>query len=112
LSKIHKCYRVLLEKTVTDIYIDAFAKGMYFSYENIITQSVQLSILSPYQTEVILTEGKYHQIKRMFGRFRNKVIGLHRTSIGGLELDGKLSSGQSRHLTENELKKIKPHLSD
>ena len=112
LSKIPKCYRVLLEKPVTAKYIDAFAKGMYFSYENIITQSVQLSILSPYQTEVILTEGKYHQIKRMFGRFRNKVIGLHRTSIGGLELDSKLSSGQSRHLTENELKKIKPHLSD
>jgi 16S rRNA pseudouridine516 synthase len=102
----------LLESPITHEYIDAFAKGMFFSYEDITTQPAQLRILSSHRAEVILTEGRYHQIKRMFGRFRNKVIALHRLSIGGLQLDNKLLSGQSRRLTEGELKIVKPKISD
>ncbi len=112
LSKVPKCYEVLLEKPVTHEYIDAFAQGMFFSYEDITTQPAELRILSSHRAEVILTEGRYHQIKRMFGRFRNKVIALHRRSIGGLQLDGQLPLGQSRRLTEGELKIVKPKISD
>ena len=101
--KVSKCYQVTLENPVTDEYITAFAQGMYFSYENITTKPAVLRIISPFETEVILIEGRYHQIKRMFGRFRNPVVALHRGSIGQLNLDKSLSSGESRVLSAAEV---------
>ncbi|MEI6894965.1 MAG: pseudouridine synthase [Colwellia sp.] len=101
--KVKKHYRVTLAKPLTADYISAFAKGMYFTYEKITTQPVQLRILSDFQSEVILTEGRYHQIKRMFGRFHNKVVILHRYAIGQLKLDKRLLIGESRHLTPLEV---------
>jgi 16S rRNA pseudouridine516 synthase len=71
---------------------------MYFAYEDITTKPVKLNILSKYNAEVFLTEGRYHQIKRMFGRFDNPVIALHRTSIGPYFLDEKLPVGASKYI--------------
>ncbi|KGJ91162.1 16S rRNA pseudouridine(516) synthase [Colwellia psychrerythraea] len=101
--KVAKCYQVTLEDPLTAEYISAFANGMYFSYEEITTQPAKLLIISTYQAQVTLTEGRYHQIKRMFGRFRNKVVALHRHSIGQLSLDEGLSLGESRVLTADEV---------
>ncbi|MGL5669457.1 MAG: 16S rRNA pseudouridine(516) synthase, partial [Shewanella sp.] len=56
--------------------------------------------------EVTLREGKYHQIKRMFGRFRNPVVGLHRLSIGEINLDDGLKPGESRMLTAEEVASV------
>ncbi|WP_025819438.1 pseudouridine synthase [Shewanella marina] len=100
--KVSKYYRVTLAKPLTEDYIEAFAKGFYFDYEGITTQPAVLRILSDYVAEVELTEGRYHQIKRMFGRFQNQVMALHRYQIGGLALDASLAVGQSRLLTEQE----------
>ena len=105
-SKIVKCYRVELEKPLAERYIDAFSQGMYFDYEDITTQPAQLTIISSHVGEVCLTEGRYHQIKRMFGRFQNKVLQLHRLSIGNLVLDPKLLPGQSRELHQGEVTSI------
>ena len=69
---------------------------MFFAFENITTKPVVLNIISQYQAEVILTEGRYHQIKRMFGRFNNPVMALHRTSIGSYTLDESLTVGESK----------------
>lgn len=104
--KVAKCYQVKLGKPMTTEYISAFAQGMYFAFEKITTQPAILSIISPFEAEVTLTEGRYHQIKRMFGRFRNPVVALHRYSIGQLSLDESLSSGDSRLLSANEVNKI------
>ena len=93
-NNITKRYQVTLKNKVTNDYVEAFAKGMYFEYEDIITQPATLIVLSDYEAEVILTEGKYHQIKRMFGRFRNQVIRLHRSQIGSIFLDENLHVGQ------------------
>ena len=60
-------------------------------------------ILANNVAEVTLSEGKYHQIKRMFGRFRNPVVGLHRLSIGDIVLDNTLAPGESRALTASEV---------
>lgn len=100
--KVSKYYRVTLAKPLTEDYIEAFAKGFYFDYEGITTQPAVLRIISDYVAEVELTEGRYHQIKRMFGRFQNQVMALHRYQIGGLALDASLAIGQSRLLTEQE----------
>lgn len=103
---VGKCYRVELEKPLTEGYIQAFAEGMYFSYEDITTRPVELRVVSDYVAELRLVEGRYHQIKRMFGRFRNPVLALHRVSIGNLLLDETLAPGQYRALTEAEVRDI------
>jgi 16S rRNA pseudouridine516 synthase len=105
-AKVKKVYQVILENNLTEDYISAFSQGMHFSFENITTQPAQLTIISSKVAEVVLMEGKYHQIKRMFGRFRNPVLALHRSSIGNLSLDENLNSGQSRELTSFEVSSI------
>jgi len=100
-SKVAKHYLVTLQNPLSHEYIEAFAKGMYFAFENITTQPVTLKIISSYQAEVILMEGRYHQIKRMFGRFNNPVIALHRTSIGDYVLNDNLKEGESKILNIN-----------
>ncbi len=97
-SKVAKHYLVTLQNSLNEEYIQTFSKGMYFAFENITTKPVTLKIISKYQAEVILTEGRYHQIKRMFGRFDNPVIALHRTSIGNHILDESLKVGESKLL--------------
>ncbi len=104
--KVAKCYQVTLANPITPDYISAFAQGMYFDFEKITTQPAKLSITSEFEAHVTLTEGRYHQIKRMFGRFRNPVVALHRNSIGQLSLDESLSCGESRVLTSDEVNKI------
>ena len=56
--------------------------------------------------KVIIKEGKYHQIKRMFGCFGAKVVELHRVAMGDLYLPSDLPEGQCRELTETELNKL------
>jgi 16S rRNA pseudouridine516 synthase len=102
-SKVTKKYLVTLANPIDETYIRAFAEGMYFAYEGITTQAAGLEILSSHQARVSLKEGKYHQIKRMFGRFRNPVVGLHREAIGELVLDETLAPGEYRHLTPAEI---------
>jgi 16S rRNA pseudouridine516 synthase len=97
-QKVEKHYLVTLKNPITADYIQAFEKGMYFEYEDITTLPAKLEILSPYQAKVVLTEGKYHQIKRMFGRFRNPVVALHRYAIGDYVLDEALKAGQSKSI--------------
>ncbi|ROS01133.1 16S rRNA pseudouridine516 synthase [Sinobacterium caligoides] len=102
-SKVEKHYRVGLANPLEQGYIDAFAAGMYFEFEQITTQPARLDIIDAHTAEVWLTEGRYHQIKRMFGRFRNPVLSLHRCAIGDITLDQQLQPGQYRALTTSEL---------
>jgi 16S rRNA pseudouridine516 synthase len=109
-KKVAKVYQVTLKNSLikdcfTD-YIEAFERGMYFEYEDIITRSAAITLLSEFTAQVTLIEGRYHQIKRMFGRFRNPVVSLHRISIGSLDLDDALSPGESRLLKAFEIDNI------
>lgn len=105
-KKVTKRYNVTLQNPLSEEYIAAFAQGMYFAFEDLTTKPAKLTILSDYKAQVELIEGRYHQIKRMFGRFRNPVLALHRSSIGNLQLDGQLREGQSRELTQSEINNI------
>lgn len=93
-QKVRKVYQVEVEHPLTADYAIAFAEGMYFEYEKHTTAPAELTILSANSAQVVLTEGKYHQIKRMFGRFRNPVLKLHRIAIGDYCLSNQLSVGQ------------------
>ncbi|MGJ8691678.1 MAG: pseudouridine synthase [Thalassotalea sp.] len=105
-NKVEKRYIVTLANKLTPAYIDAFAAGMYFKKEDVITKPAKLTILSDYVAEVTLVEGRYHQIKRMFGQFDNPVVALHRESIGNLSLGNDLAVGASRELSEFEVSAI------
>lgn len=96
-SKLIKRYRVTTEKTITEEYVEAFRQGMYFDFEGITTRAATLTILDSKIAQVDLTEGRYHQIKRMFGRFDNKVLSIHRFAVGRYELGG-LGSGEYRSI--------------
>lgn len=102
-SNMAKTYRVVLEKPVTEEYVRTFQQGIYFSYEKITTRPAKLNILDDYTVELSLCEGKYHQVKRMFGYFQNTVLELHRLSVGSICLDHQLALGESRSLTELEI---------
>jgi 16S rRNA pseudouridine516 synthase len=108
-NRIGKRYRVTLEQPLGDEYVSAFAEGMWFAHEGITTRPAQLVIVSEHVAEVTLTEGRYHQIKRMFGRFRNRVLALHRFAIGELTLDVALNAGGSRALSREEVLAVNPH---
>ena len=66
------------------------------------TKPATLEFIDETHARLTLTEGKYHQVKRMMGYFGNKVVELHRASIGGITLEG-LEKGESRFLTAEEV---------
>ena len=105
-KKVSKVYEVQLEKPVSDECIRTFAEGIYFPFEDIKTLPAGLERISDTLVRVSLMEGKYHQIKRMFGRFRNPVLALHRLSIGSVQLDSELQPGDSRELTASEVERL------
>ena len=94
-----------MSKPLNESYIEAFQSGIYFAYEDLMTQPAELEIVSPFTARLSLVEGRYHQVKRMFGHFQNKVLALHRVSVGSLTLGG-LELGDSRLLTRRELEKV------
>ena len=55
------------------------------------------------QCLITLSEGKYHQVKRMFAAVGNRVENLHRRAVGGVSLDSSLKAGEYRELTEEEM---------
>ena len=67
------------------------------------TKPAELEILDDYNVNLTISEGRYHQVKRMFAALGNKVVGLHRWKIGNLVLDDDLGEGEFRPLTEEEI---------
>jgi 16S rRNA pseudouridine516 synthase len=105
-QKTSKTYWVETEDEITAEYVQQFLEGIYFRFENLTTLPAELKILSANTATLTIHEGRYHQIKRMFGFFQNKVIGLHRLSVGNIALDEKLSPGEYRHLTPAEIASV------
>ncbi|QHF04742.1 pseudouridine synthase [Pseudomonas asturiensis] len=102
-TKLPKVYYVETEQVIDERYITRFAEGFYFPFENITTQPAVLTVLGPYCARLSIVEGRYHQIKRMFGHFGNKVLVLHRESMGALALDPELEPGSYRALHAAEI---------
>ena len=102
-SELGKVYRAETEQPIDPACVAAFARGLYFAYEDLTTRPAELVILGPNNALLTLHEGRYHQVKRMFGHFQNKVIGLHRESMGPLHLDPCLEPGQYRPLSAAEI---------
>lgn len=100
---VPKTYRVVLDAPVTQAMVEAFAAGVTLADG----QTMQPALLipdeaDPFAATVVLRQGVYHQIKRMFGVLDVGVNGLHRTAIGGLALDESLAPGAWRLITPEE----------
>lgn len=101
---ISKKYEVTIDIPVTEEMRNGFKDGVDLIDGK--CKSSDMVITGQYTAEVILTEGRYHQIKRMFGCYGAKVTKLHRTQMGKLELPKDLASGKTRELTPEELEKL------
>lgn len=104
-SDIKKVYEVVLDAPVPQSAVEQFSKGVALA-DGTKCLPAKLQILSPFVAKVEIREGKYHQIKRMFGTVGLGVNELKRLSIGKLALPTELKEGQCRELTEDELQKI------
>lgn len=102
---VEKTYIALLEKEISDSDIERFKNGIELRDGTLCLES-KLERLSDRYVSVVIHEGKYHQIKRMFAALGNRVIELHRVSIGSLSLDENLKEGECREITNDELKLI------
>lgn len=101
---VKKEYEVTLDIPVTQAMVEGFKDGV-----NLIDgacKSAELIITGEYTANVIITEGRYHQIKRMFGCFGAKVVELNRICIGNLYLPKDLKLGEFKEATKEELEKI------
>ncbi|MGK0250369.1 MAG: 16S rRNA pseudouridine516 synthase [Oleispira sp.] len=111
-KQCHKTYRVGLSYGIHDDAVEAlvarFKQGLQLQGEQKITLPATLEVLAldsenSESKEVLLTitEGKYHQVKRMFAAVGNRVLTLHREKIGEIQLDVK--EGQWRYLMASEV---------
>jgi len=105
-TKQPKTYLVHTEDEIGAHYVDRFREGFYFAFEGLTTLPAQLDILGPHSARLTLFEGRYHQVKRMFGHFQNKVVALHRQSMGSITLDPILLPGEFRALTDEEVASV------
>ena len=99
-TKLPKHYTVTVANPITQAEIDAFARGIYFAFEDLTTAPAQLTITATTSAHIILHEGRYHQIKRMFGHFRNPVLSIHRTQVGAIKLPADLPAGGYRVVSD------------
>ncbi|WDE08302.1 16S rRNA pseudouridine(516) synthase RsuA [Thalassomonas viridans] len=102
-----KRYRVWLDEPLESSVAEAFARGVQLKGESSLTQPAQLQVIDDKEVLLTITEGKYHQVKRMFAAVGNHVVGLHREKIGNITLDEELEPGQWRYLTEQEVDSVR-----
>jgi len=108
---VPKTYFAVIDQEVTDEDVKAFAEGVTLDdgYE---TKPGELRILKSglrSDIELTITEGKFHQVKRMFEAVGKKVIYLKRISMGPLPLDETLELGEYRELTDEEVELLKEY---
>lgn len=96
--KVPKVYRATVGADVSPALIPLFASGtLQLKDEKEPCAPAGLKIISPREAELTLTEGRYHQVRRMFASQGCEVLALHRAKFGHLEL-GALPAGQWREL--------------
>jgi 16S rRNA pseudouridine516 synthase len=100
-AECEKVYRVTLRDELTEDAILKLEKGVMLVGIDEPTRPAKVMVLSPNEVLLTITQGKFHQVKRMFRAVGNRVKRLHREKIGQVSLDVEL--GQWRYLTSNEV---------
>ncbi len=105
-THLPKSYRAQLASPLRADTADIFASGtMMLDGETEALRAANLAVIDAQTVRVIISEGRYHQVRRMFAAVGNHVESLHREAIGGLAL-GDLPEGQFRVLSAVELSRV------
>ena len=98
-----KTYLVTLADPVEAFYAQQLAEGILLRGEKEPCLPAKMEILDDYNVNLTISEGRYHQVKRMFAALGNKVEALHRWRIGDIVLDESLEEGEYRALSDKEI---------
>jgi 16S rRNA pseudouridine516 synthase len=105
-AKLAKVYEATLARDLRGDEVKLFASGkMMLESEREPLAPAHLEVIDPRHARLTLTEGRYHQARRMFAAVGNHVEALHRSRVGGLELDD-LPVGQWRQLGEDDVQRL------
>ena len=108
-KNIIKVYKALITNKITAQDVELFANGVIIDTDYK-CKPAKLSLLETYAdtslVEVVITEGKHHQVKKMIRAINQEVLALTRVQIGNLELDLSLELRAYRLLTADELQTI------
>ena len=96
-------YEVTDKHPLDDSQVQKLLSGVVLDDDPIPVKAAACEAVSPFHLRLTLTEGKYHQVKRMVAAVSNRVEALHRSQIGGLRLPTDLSPGQWRWLSAQDL---------
>ncbi len=97
-----KTYRVTLSEALTSMAVQELEQGVHLRNDPKPTRPAQVAILGEKVIDLTISEGRYHQIKRMLAAVGNGVEALHRLQIGPVLLDPALEPGGYRELTSAE----------
>ncbi len=103
---VKKKYFVRVDRDVNETDVERMRGGLDIG-EKRETKPAVLEIVSPRECYLTITEGKFHQVKRMFAALGKTVIALKRVEMGSLKLDDSLEPGEWRFLTEEEIEGLK-----
>ena len=103
---VPKVYEVTVKHPLDDIQIQKLLSGVVLDDDPKPVKAAACEAVSPFHLRLTLTEGKYHQVKRMVAAVSNRVEALHRSQIGGLRLPVDLMPGQWRWLSAQDLASI------
>lgn len=105
---VSKTYQVLLDCPCTPEMCRGFEEGVTLADgQKLAPALLRPDPRDPCRAEVVLRQGVYHQIKRMFGVYGAGVNALHRLAIGSVQLDETLAPGQWRPLSGEELETLR-----
>ena len=104
-SPAHHCaktYLAELARPIDEGAAERLRLGLMLRGETRPTRPAGVELLAPTRARVVISEGRYHQVRRMFAAIGSHVVRLHRERIGGLCLDPDLAPGDWRALTDRE----------
>lgn len=105
-SGVTKTYRAVTREKISEHDVEKFAKGLKHPEENSRYKGAFLEILSDREALVTVTEGRFHEVKRLFECVGNEVVELERLFIGQLRLDVSLDEGEYREMSEEDIKLV------
>jgi 16S rRNA pseudouridine516 synthase len=105
---VPKVYRVSAKHAVDETQVDRLLAGVVLDDDPRPVRAVACNLLDTNILEMTLTDGKYHQVKRMLAAVGNRVESLHRSRIGGMTLPADLAPGQWRWLSRSDLDLLGP----
>ena len=106
-KKVNKKYFVTLRDEIISEQIEKLENGIYFEKEDFTTENAKVEKISEKEINLTISEGKFHQVKRMFKAVNNEVLYLKRVKMGNLSLDENLKLGEYRELTGKDLDELK-----